>query len=285
MAERSLAVGCAQWTHKAWPGRYWPERGRSDLSSYATWCNAVEGNTTFYALPSILSVQRWLAETPEGFRFCFKVPRTITHDRRLRDTSDLLGTFIARLAPLGERLGPLWIQLPPTFGPGDLGALDHFLAGVPHDFRWGVEVRNIAFEADGAAERQLHDLLHARDVDRVLIDTRAVFTGPRETPEEIEAWERKPRLRVRPVALGPHPMVRFIGRTDPDANPPWWGPWVDKVAAWIGEGREPLVFIHTPDNVVSPELCRRFHAEVGAAVDGLAPLPEPPPRDEQLGMF
>jgi uncharacterized protein YecE (DUF72 family) len=76
-----------------------------------------------------------------------------------------------------------------------------------------------------------------------------------------------------------------VGQADGDANARWWKPWVDKVAAWLGEGREPFVFVHTPDNVESPKLCRRFHAEVADLVPGLRPLPEPVLPDEQLGMF
>lgn len=274
------------WADRRWVGTLFPADTRSgeELRPYATWCTAVEGNTTFYALPDQAAVARWGEQTPPSFRFCFKVPRTISHDRRLRNAEDALAAFMRRLEPLGPRLGPTWIQLPPSFDQDDLAALDAFLAGLSADWTWGVEVRNQAFEADGAAERQLNDLLHARGVERVLIDTRAVFAGPRVTAAEIEAFERKPRLRVRPVALGPNPIVRFIGQTDHAANPPFWEPWVAKVAQWVREGRRPIVFIHTPDNERAPEHARDFHRDVAAVVD-LEPLPEPIRADEQPDLF
>ncbi|MEM7286267.1 MAG: DUF72 domain-containing protein [Actinomycetota bacterium] len=279
-------VGSPMWADRRWVGTLFPADTRSgeELRPYATWCTAVEGNTTFYALPDEAAVERWREQTPPSFRFCFKVPRAISHDRRLRNAQDELSTFMRRLAPLGSRLGPAWIQLPPSFDDDDLPALDAFLSTLSTDWSWGVEVRNRAFEADGVAERRLNDLLHRHGVERVLIDTRAVFAGPRVTPAEIEAFERKPRLKVRPVALGPTPVVRFIGQTDHAANPPFWEPWVAKVAQWVDEGRRPIVFIHTPDNARAPEHAREFHDAVAAVVD-LDPLPAPSRAEHQPDLF
>ena len=282
-----LSVGCAMWTLPSWSGRYTPARAApgAALASYASWCNAVEGNTTFYALPTTETVTRWRDATPAGFEFCFKVPRSITHDRRLRRSETELEQFVDRLSPLRDRMGPIWIQLPPSFGPRDLPVLGDFLRDLPDGWAWAVEVRHRDFEAEGPAERELNDLLYASGVDRVVIDTRAVFSGPRETAAEIEAFERKPRLRVRPIALHDRPTVRFIGRTAAAENPEFWRPWVDKVGAWLREGRRPMVFLHTPDNAVAPDLARAFHAEVAASVPELAPLPEPDRLDTQLDIF
>ena len=107
-----------------------------------------------------------------------------------------------------------------------------------------------------------------------------MFDGPRETPEELDAWEKKPRVPVRAVATGDQPIVRFIGQTAADANPPYWEKWLDPVVRWLEQGRRPIVFLHTPDNIVSPELCRRFHAEIAARTDE-PPLPPAPPVSSQ----
>jgi len=265
------------WANRAWVGRYLPSDTPSgrELEPYSQVCNAVEGNTTFYAEPTADAVARWRATTPEDFRFAFKLPRQITHDRRLRDTKEPLRVFLDRMEPLGERLGPFMIQLPASFGPDVLSVLASFLDGLPAGFEWAVEVRHAAFHAGGDAERPLNDLLHQHRVNRVMFDSRPVFDGPRETAEEIDAWENKPRLPVRAVATAGQPIVRFIGRTAAEANPPYWAPWVDRVVRWIEDGRRPTVFVHTPDNVVAPALCRMFHAEVAArtAIAALPPAP------------
>jgi uncharacterized protein YecE (DUF72 family) len=265
------------WADRRWIGRWFPTdtpAGR-ELVAYSTWCTAVEGNTTFYGLPSPATVERWVADTPPEFRFLFKLPRTITHDRRLRGAEAEVTETLDRLAPLGERAAPVSIQLPAAFGPGDVAVLDRFLARLPADWSFAVEVRHRQFCEGGPAERSLNDTLAAHGAERIILDTRALFAGPRVTPAEIEAFERKPRLTVRPVAIGSSPVVRFIGQTEADANPGWWAKWVPKVAQWLDEGRSPIVFIHTPDNLVAPPLARRFHDEVRALCPNLAPLPTP----------
>lgn len=275
------------WRHRSWTGRYLPRGAQpsEDLAAYATWCTAVEGNTTFYALPDPGTVERWRDATPERFRFLFKVPRAITHDRRLRDSDELLAEFCDRIRPLGSRVGPISIQLPGSFGPRDLPDLEEFLALVPDDLPWSVEVRHPELHEPGPAQQRLNDLLHDRGSDRVVLDTRALFAGPWRTAAEIEAWERKPRLPVRPVVTGNRPVVRFIGQTEADANPEYWAPWVERVSRWLHESKEPTVFVHTPDNAISPDLARRFHAEVTALQPTLRPLPVPLPLDDQVRMF
>lgn len=282
-----LGVGCPMWANREWVGSHLPADtapGR-ELEAYARVCNAVEGNTTFYAVPEAPTVARWRDATPEAFRFVLKVPRTITHDRRLRDVDDELRAFVDRFLPLRDRLGPCSIQLPGSFGPDDIGALRSFLAGLPSDLDWAVEVRHREFHAGGAFERPLNDLLYDHGVDRVILDSRAFFAGPRETPEEQEAWDNKPRLPVRAVATADQPIVRFIGRTSAPANPPFWEPWLDRVARWIADGRRPLVFLHTPDNAIAPALARAFHAAVVERVPRLEPLPTAPTVAEEVGLF
>ncbi len=275
------------WADRQWIGRYFPHdtpTGR-ELASYATWCTAVEGNTTFYGLPTADTVERWSSDAPDNFRFMFKLPRIITHDKRLRDVGDEVTEALDRLEPLGHRASPMSIQLPASFSPEDLGVLGGFLASLSSQWSWAVEVRHNDFCEGGDRERALNDLLSEHGAERIIIDTRAVFAGPRETPAEIEAFERKPRLTVRPVAIGHNPVVRFIGQTRGEANPPWWAKWVAKVAQWIDEGRSPTVFIHTPDNAVAPALARDFHAEVRALVPTLPPLPEPATAASQLRLL
>jgi len=275
------------WALRDWVGRFFPAEtpvGR-ELRAYTTWCTAAEGNTTFYGLPDPATVQRWAADAPDDFRFLFKLPRIVTHDRRLRSADSEVAEFLDRLEPLGPRASPFSIQLPASFGPDDLAVLDGFLAAASSEHAWAVEVRHRAFTDGGDDERRLNDVLAARGADRIIIDTRAVLAGPRDTPAEREAHERKPRLTVRPIAIGQQPIVRFIGQTATEANPGWWSKWVPKVVQWLDEGRSPVVFIHTPDNLAAPELARRFHAEVTERWPGLAPLPEPERPTSQLRLL
>lgn len=272
-----LRVGCAMWVHRAWEGPYLPEGlDRGDhLAAYASWCSAVEGNTTFYGVPTATTVRAWAAATPESFRFVLKLPRTITHDRHLRDVDDLLSGFLDRIAPLGERAETLSVQLPPSFGPGDLGALGRFLDAAPDSHRWAVEVRHPAFFADGGPARALERLLTDRGATWTSFDTTVLFADLPRTEAEREGWGKKPRLPRRTAAIGPEPVVRYIGRDDDEATVAGWQPWVDVVARWLGEGRRPTFFVHTPSNDHALGLARRFHDEVRGQVPDLEPLPAP----------
>lgn len=274
-----LHVGCAMWTHRAWHGTSIPHDTprREELAAYARVVNAVEGNTTFYATPAFDTARHWAASVPADFRFMFKLPRTITHDRKLRDVTDELVQFLTAMEPCHHLMEPISIQLPAAFAPADLPSLDAFLSAASTEHRWAVEVRHRDFFDDVDCARRLNDLLFGHGADRVILDSRAVFAGPSSTEAEIEAFANKPRLPVVAVATNDRPVVRFIGQTAAAPNPHFWAPWVDTVVRWLNDGRRPLVFIHTPDNVIAPALCRQFHGEVAARLRALDPLPEAPP--------
>lgn len=273
-----LRVGCALWAHPGWRGRFLPAdlRRAEQLPAYATWCTAVEGNTTAYGLPSPATVASWADEAPPGFRFLFKLPQTVTHHRRLRGAAADVAAFVDLLAPLGARAEQLSIQLPAAFGPGDLGTLATFLARVPSGPCWAVEVRHPAFFDGGPAGRALERLLADRGAEWATFDTTTLFSHPPASEAERDGWAKKPRLPRHPVAVGDRPVVRYVGRDDVAATVAGWQPWVPVVAGWLDEGRSPTVFVHTPDNVVALELARRFHDEVRAAATvAVDPLPDP----------
>jgi uncharacterized protein YecE (DUF72 family) len=274
-----LHVGCAMWTHAPWQGRYLPGSlsPRDRLRAYATWCNAVEGNTTFYATPALDTVKSWAAQTTDDFRFILKLPKLITHERHLADADDPLRAFLTAVEPLRGRAHALWIQLPPSFSPASLGALTGFLLQLPHEYRYCVEVRHRAFFQDPRSGQQLERALGGVGAEWVTFDTTVLFQSPPVSDAEREAWTKKPRLPRRSRALTSYPVVRYIGRDDAARTVAGWQPWLDTVAGWLGEGRSPTVFIHTPDNVDALGLARRFHDAVRARVPEVEPLPEPIP--------
>jgi uncharacterized protein YecE (DUF72 family) len=274
-----LHVGCAMWTHAGWQGRQLPHPlpPRDRLRSYASWCNAVEGNTTFYATPSVDTVKSWADQTSPDFRFVLKLPKPITHERRLTDVDEPVRAFLAAIEPLGQRTHALWVQLPPSFGPTDLGALAVFLRRLPREYRYAVEVRHRAFFEDQRWERRLEEVLGGVGAEWVTFDTTVLFESPPTSDAEREAWMKKPRLPRRSRALGAHPVVRYIGRDDTDHTVAGWQFWLDTVADWLREGRSPTMFIHTPDNVDALALARRFHDEVRARLPEVEELPEQVP--------
>jgi uncharacterized protein YecE (DUF72 family) len=274
-----LHVGCAMWAYPPWQGRYLPQPlpPRDRLRAYATWCNAVEGNTTFYAVPSPDTVRSWAEQTTPDFRFLLKLPRPITHERRLADADEALRAFLTAVDPLGPRAHAIWVQLPPSFGPAGLDTLAAFLRHRPRGYRYAVEVRHRAFFDDSRSEHRLEKVLGDASAEWVSLDTTVLFARPPVTDADRQAWANKPRLPRRSRALTAHPVVRYIGRDDAALTAAGWRPWLDTVAEWLREGRSPTVFVHTPDNVDALALARRFHREVQARLPELDALPEPIP--------
>jgi uncharacterized protein YecE (DUF72 family) len=108
-----LRIGTAAWTvPKAVADRFAP--GGSHLERYAARLNAVEINSSFYKPHRPQTYRRWAEATPADFRFSVKAPKAITHDRRLADPDALLAVFLDQVACLGDRLGPILVQLPPS---------------------------------------------------------------------------------------------------------------------------------------------------------------------------
>ena len=278
------------WAHKPWMGRYITGHG-NELADYATWCNAVEGNTTFYAAPAAATVHRWADQAPIDFRFAFKVPRTVTHEQQLdvgahRDVA----AFLRAIEPLGERIGPVQLQLPPSFGPESLGRLQAFITGLPTSHRWVVELRHRAFFDGGPVHRSADEAMAAAGVGRVVLDTRPLYATDALSAAALDERRSKPRLPIVTDVMGDEPVVRVIAGDDVASAFAGLAAWTEQVVEWLGSGRRPYVFAHQPENRDSPALARRFHAAVTERVPGLPPLPRPvaidvSDADDQASLF
>lgn len=111
--ETAIRVGTAGWSLPREEQARFPGAG-SHLERYAARFGAAEINSSFHRAHRPSTYARWAASVPEPFRFSAKLPKTITHGLRLRDAESLLDAFLAEAAPLGERLGCLLVQLPPS---------------------------------------------------------------------------------------------------------------------------------------------------------------------------
>jgi uncharacterized protein YecE (DUF72 family) len=132
MSERRITVGTAAW---AIPKQYddaFPSEG-SHLVRYASRFDGVEINSSFYRLHRLSTYQRWAGDVPDHFRFAVKMPKTITHEARLRDIDEPLQRFLGEIAGLGSKLGPVLIQLPPSL-KFDPAVVEPFVARLRASF-------------------------------------------------------------------------------------------------------------------------------------------------------
>lgn len=124
-------IGTAGWSIPREQAHRFPDDG-SHLERYARVFNAVEINSSFYRPHRVATYERWAAAVPEGFRFAVKVPKAITHERRLIDVADPLDRFLGEVAGLGAKLGILLVQLPPSLAAS--GTAAPFLAVLRQRF-------------------------------------------------------------------------------------------------------------------------------------------------------
>ncbi|WP_318435213.1 DUF72 domain-containing protein [Photobacterium leiognathi] len=275
-----LYLGLSQWSHNHWlQSLYGKGCKNSDrLSRYAEVFHTVEGNTTFYAIPSMTTVKNWNDATSESFRFTFKIPQTITHQQQLRHSNQSLVDFLNTMSPVEEKTGCWMIQLPARFAPNDLPLLDAFLDQFPKHVTTGVEVRHPAFFAKGDEEKALNRMLLEKGSNRIIMDSRPVFSATPNTDAIIDAQKKKPRVPVHAIATADNPVIRFIGHPDDACNDPFFVNWLQRLPLWIAEGKTPYLFIHTPDNNAAPESARRLYGvlreHIAKAQPSLSPLPE-----------
>lgn len=288
-------LGCAVWAFKDWVGSFYPPQSAPGdfLRLYGDRFTAVEGNTTFYNIPTAAMVSRWAEQTPDTFRFCPKLPRVYSHQGALMPHRAGTEAFLATLQGLGPRLGPVFIQLPPSYSPDRLPDLSAFLTAWPRDtIPVAVEVRHRGWFQ--AVQRQrLVDLLTTLGVGRVLLDTRPIYDGAAagDVDPQLGSERRKPQVPLHLDLTAPFTLVRYISHPHFPSHEPYLAEWAARVAQWRSQGTTVYFFVHCPQEVQSPGIARNFYERLLAQYPDSSPdrprlpwatLPPPP---SQLTLF
>jgi uncharacterized protein YecE (DUF72 family) len=193
-----LHVGTSGYNFDEWKGTFYPAKIKAAemLPYYAARLQTVEINYTFYRMPNAKTVAGWAQAVPDGFTFVLKAPQRITHFARLKDIDDPLRYFTETIRPLGPKLGPVLVQLPPNFKI-DLARLKDFLTLFPADLKCAFEFRHASWLVDDvyAALRTGNAALCIADTEEghtPLVATAdfGYFRLRDEgyTPEDLERW-------------------------------------------------------------------------------------------------
>lgn len=273
-------IGCPIWSFKGWVGNFYPQGTKpADFLREYTWrLITVEGNTTFYAIPPKKTIESWIVEMPDGFHFCPKIPRTISHEGRLPQHIDDVLAFIDIMSQLDTRLGPMFLQLPPRYSPRQIDDLRNFLEAWPQANRLAVEVRHLDW-FDAPYHDELNSLLRQHNMARVVIDTRPIrdLKGDKilrgsAYQSLLEARERKPDVPVIPERTADFVFIRYIGHPQLAYNVALLDEWGEYLVSQVREGADAYVFCHSPDNMIAPYLCRELHQRIATQVL-VPPLP------------
>ena len=191
-------VGTSGYNYPEWKGSFYP----SDLAAakmlpyYAARFPTVEINYTFYRMPNEKLAAGWAGQTPETYKLTLKAPRRITHDRRLKDTADLVGGFCRVAASLGPKLGALLFQLPPNMKK-DLAVFDAFLADLPPRVCAAFEFRHPSWFDDEVFER-----LNTKNLALCVSDSEKLSAPVKVTADYAY-------FRLRDEGYGPDDIARW----------------------------------------------------------------------------
>ena len=216
----SILIGTQGWNYAAWVGPFYPPGTRTSefLSTYARVFRAVEVDSTFYAIPDARVVQGWAERTPPELTFALKMPKEVTHERRLRDADDVVGDFLDRARQLGSKLGPILLQMGPDFAPDELPAIEQFVPTLPSDLRFAIELRQSGWMRPEVLPRLL-ELLARHGIALALSDGRWI---PRETMLELTERATADFLYVR--WMGPDRKITDYSRVQFDRS--------EEIRAW-----------------------------------------------------
>ena len=172
-------IGTSGYNYPEWRGSFYPVNlpAGQMLPYYAARFPTVEINYTFYRMPNEKLIGGWAAQTPSPFKLTLKAPRRITHDSRLKDCEPLVATFCHVAGTLGDKLGTLLFQLPPSLKK-NLAVFDAFLALLPIGIRAAFEFRHASWLDDEVYER-----LAARHLALCVADSEKMSTPARVTAD------------------------------------------------------------------------------------------------------
>jgi uncharacterized protein YecE (DUF72 family) len=237
----TLYAGTSGFAYPSWKPEFYPEKlpSKKFLSYYSERLNSVEVNYTFRRLPSVSTLEKWVAETRPGFVFPLKAHMRITHIQRLKP-SEFTNVFFQAIDPLrtARRLGPVLFQLPPAL-KCDEALLSDFLATLPADIRCAFEFRHASWLQDS-----VYALLEKHKVGLCLAESEKLVVPEVVTTDFVYS-------RLRMPEYTPEDRKEIAGRAE----------------QMLSRGQDVYVFFKHEDTpagaLYAEELLKNFTAQAG----------------------
>lgn len=228
----TLYLGTSGFAYDEWKhGVFYPEglKNADMLSYYAGRFRSVEINYTFRRFPSEKTLTTWREQTPEGFVFTLKANQRITHFKRLADTDEEVAAFLERAQALGDRLGPILFQCPPSL-KYDRRLIEGFVGYLPPTVRAVMEFRHPSWV-------EARDLLLDQGVAWCVAETDEKDPGPGDL-----SWEPCGYLRLRKTEY-----------TDDELRE-----WAGRIGSALAAGNDVYCYFKHEDSGLSPRMAKRL---------------------------
>ncbi|HVK46887.1 MAG TPA: DUF72 domain-containing protein [Pseudobacter sp.] len=271
-----LYVGCATRGPKQWINKIYPKGTKEVdyLDEYVKHFNSIEFNATHYQIYGEDIIGRWAAKA-EGrdFMFCPKVPQLISHYSGFNNVDEPTDSFLRGILAFGEHLGPIFLQLSEKHSPANQQKLFSYLRSLPTDLTFFLEVRHPDWLVDGPVKDHLFGTLREMKIGAVITDA----AGRRDCAHM--------ELTI------PKAFIRYVGHAMGPTDPVRMNRWADRLKQWLDKGLEEIwFFMHTPDEIMAPEMVEYFAGRMEAVCGLHIPRPQfiqpaPDPGSTQMSMF
>ncbi len=238
-----IHIGTSGWHYDHWRGPFYPEDLASAefLKFYQQFFHTVEINNSFYRLPSEKALIDWRQTVPPGFIFAVKGSRFITHMKKLQDPEKSIAPFMERVPLLGDRLGPILFQLPPRWRfNGE--RLRHFLAVLPREYRYALELRDPSW-----LNQEASDILRQHKAAFCIYELAG-----RISPKEVTTDFVYIRLHG--------PQGAYQGRYDQRTL----AAWAKDIAAWAAQGKTVYCYFDNDEAGYAAQNAQELQEMLGA---------------------
>lgn len=242
---KHISVGCAKWNRKDLKNFY-PRGTKDELTYYASQFNSIELNATFYRMFPSEQFMKWRERVGDDFKFFPKVPRLISHTKRLVNAEDLVSDYTANLLPLKQKLGMVFLQMPENFLPKNIDRLAPFFKTWPKEIPLAFEVRHQSWHQDEAISKELNAILQEYNIANIITDSAG----------------RRDLLHMR--LTNDTAFIRYNGANH-ETDYTRLDDWIDRIEIWHKQGLKNLYFfIHQNLEEASPLLSAYFIKEMNS---------------------
>lgn len=236
----AMYIGCAKWGRKEWVGSIYPPKTKEKdfLEHYVQHYNSIELNATHYKVYDAAAIKKWSEKAGnKNFLFCPKMFKGVTHFGNLAGKEALTTEFLKGVLAFGKHLGPVFIQVSESYSPARKNDLFTYLASLPTDLDFFVEVRHPDWFADKIVAEEFFSTLKKLKIGAVITDTAS----------------RRDCAHMH-LSL-PKTFIRFVGNSLHPSDYTRIDKWVKRIKYWLDNGlRECYFFMHMHDEALSPQL-------------------------------
>ena len=246
-ASPSFYIGATGWSMKEWIGTVYPANAKTKdfLVHYSKQFNTIELNTTHYRIPTLKTIQNWYDQSQSDFKFCPKIPQTISHSRTLGLDTDRILEFATSIQGLQEKLGCCFMQLPPHFKKDRLPLLVQFFEKWPNHLPLSIEFRHESWYQNQQLDPKTTETLQKAKIGTVITDVAG----------------RRDVLHLN--LTNKTAMIRFVGNGLHPTDYSRIKEWVELLEDWLKNGLQEVYFFpHEPDNILAPQLAAYLFEEI-----------------------